>query len=279
MHTMSKSKPERKRTAFSVSPDPAYLYLTPNLEATLHKCRYTIDYRQGLTCILGDVGLGKSSIIRYLYNEYAERDDVEAVYIPSPNFATDFAFMKALCVELGLARRRSMLDQEGELRSHLTSVFDEDRNVVLFIDEAQRLTGKMLEIVRVLLNFETDDAKLIQIVLAAQLELRDRLKDDSKKALRSRIFAPSMLAPLTLDETAEMLDFRCELFGKRNPFGEEAVRALFERSGGVPRDGLKIAGIADNMRELHGADGVPVEGVHAAADEYEMLLGSNADVR
>jgi general secretion pathway protein A len=270
MQGMSKPKREAKRTAFSVSPDPAYLYITPNLEATLHKCRYTIDYRQGLTCILGDVGLGKSSIIRYLYNEYAERDDVEAIYIPSPNFATDFAFMKALCLELGLPKRRSMLDQEGELRVHLINVYSDDRNVVLFIDEAQRLTGKMLEIVRVLLNFETDDAKLIQIVLAGQLELRDRLKDPSKKALRSRIFAPSLLAPLTLDETVDMLEFRCAQFRQRNPFGQDAVRALFERSSGVPRDMLRIAGIAWDMARMHDVDEVPVDGVHAAADEYEM---------
>jgi len=270
MHDMSKPTRDAKRTAFSVSPDPAYLYLTANLEATLHKCRYTIDYRQGLTCILGDVGLGKSSIIRYLYNEYAEREDVEAIYIPSPNFATDFAFMKALCLDLGLAKRRSMLDQEGELRAHLIEAFGQDKNVVLFIDEAQRLKGKMLEIIRVLLNFETDDAKLIQIVLAGQLELRDSLKDPSKKALRSRIFAPSLLAPLTLDETREMIAFRCQLFGRPNPFEEEAVRALYERSSGVPRDMLKISGIADNMRLLHGVDTVPAEGVHAAADEYEM---------
>ena len=78
------------QTPFSLSPDPAYLYLTPNLEATLHKCRYTINYRQGLSCFLGDVGVGKSTILRAVYNEYAEREDIVSVMIPSPNFATSF---------------------------------------------------------------------------------------------------------------------------------------------------------------------------------------------
>ena len=260
----------RKKTPFSLSPDPAYLYLTPSLEATLHKCRYTIDYRQGLSVVLGDVGVGKSSILRTVYNEYAERDDVVAVMIPSPNFATDFAFVKALCLDLGLAARRSMLDQDGELRTHLINLYAEDKNAVVLIDEAQRLTGKMLEVVRVLLNFETDDAKLVQIILAGQLELRDKLKDPSKKAIRSRIFAPSLLAPLTLEETAGMIEFRCQQFGCPNPFDEAAVRAVYESSGGVPRDALKLCGLSWDMTQLHGLKQVPIEAVQAAVGEQDM---------
>src|ERR1041385_3461463 len=124
------------QTPFSLSPDPAYLYITPNLEATLHKCRYAIDYRQGLSAILGDIGVGKSSVIRYLHNEYAERDDTVVVYVPSPNFATDFAFVKALCLDLGLASRRSMLDQEAELRAFLIDLYGQEKNAVILIDEA-----------------------------------------------------------------------------------------------------------------------------------------------
>ncbi|HQR37975.1 MAG TPA: AAA family ATPase [Blastocatellia bacterium] len=257
-------------TPFSLSPDPAYLYLTPNLDATLHKCRYTIDYRQGLSCILGDVGVGKSTILRTVYNEYAERDDVVTVMIPSPNFATDFALVKSLCLDMGLAPRRSMLDQEGELRAFLINLYAEGKNAVVLIDEAQRLTGKMLEVVRVLLNFETDNAKLVQIILAAQLELRDKLKDASKKAIRSRIFAPSLLAPLTLDETAGMIEFRCSRFGTHNPFGADAVQAIYEASGGVPREALKICSIAWDMARLRGVESVPPEAIQAAAAELAM---------
>lgn len=258
------------QTPFSLSPDPAFLYLTPNLEATLHKCRYTINYRQGLSCILGDVGVGKSTILRTVYNEYAERDDVVTVMVPSPNFATDFALVKALCLDMGLPPRRSMLDQEGELRAFLIGLYAEGKNALVLIDESQRLTGKMLEVVRVLLNFETDNAKLVQIILAGQLELRDRLRDPSKKAIRSRIFAPSLLAPLTLDETAEMIQFRCSRFGSFNPFGPDAVKAIYEASGGVPREALKLCGIAWDMARLHGVDSVPPEAVMAAASEMRM---------
>jgi general secretion pathway protein A len=258
------------QTPFSLSPDPGYLYLTPNLEATLHKCRYTIDYRQGLSCILGDVGVGKSTILRAVYNEYAEREDVVTVLVPSPNFATDFALVKALCLDMGLSPRRSMLDQEGELRAFLIQLYSEGKNAVVLVDEAQRLTGKMLEVVRVLLNFETDNAKLVQIILAGQLELRDRLRDPSKKAIRSRIFAPSLLAPLTLDETAGMIEFRCSRYGCANPFGPETVKAIYEASGGVPREALKICGIAWDMARLHGVDLVPPDAILAASTELRM---------
>jgi general secretion pathway protein A len=79
---------------FSISPNPLLLYLTPSLRATLEKVRFVVDSKQGLTSILGDVGLGKSSILRYLFNEYDSRPDAVATMIASPNFPSEFAFLK-----------------------------------------------------------------------------------------------------------------------------------------------------------------------------------------
>ncbi|MGH9941702.1 MAG: ExeA family protein [Pyrinomonadaceae bacterium] len=233
-----------KRQPFSISPNPLLLYLTPALQVTLEKVRFVVDSRQGLTAILGDVGLGKSTVIRYLFNEYDSRDDIEATMIPSPNFPSEFAFLKKICADFGLPARRSMSDQENELRRFLVDLYTQDKICVVFIDEAQRLSGRQLELVRTLLNFETDDTKLIQIVLSAQLELRQKLMDTSKKALRSRIFAPSLLAPLSLNETQEMVDFRCERAGVPNAFAPDALEALYTRTGGVPREILKVAAVA-----------------------------------
>jgi general secretion pathway protein A len=229
---------------FSISPNPLLLYLTPALQVTLEKVRFVVDSRQGLTAILGDVGLGKSTVIRYLFNEYDSRDDVSATLIPSPNFPSEFAFLKKICADFGLPARRSMGDQENELRKHLLDLYARDKVCVVFIDEAQRLPGRQLELVRTLLNFETDETKLIQVVLSAQLELRAKLMDSSKKALRSRIFAPSMLAPLSLNETEEMVDFRCKQARVRNAFTKEALEALYTLTGGVPREILKVAAVA-----------------------------------
>src|SRR5215210_405839 len=211
---------------FSISPNPLLLYLTPALQVTLEKVRFVVDSRQGLTAILGDVGLGKSTVIRYLFNEYDAREDAEATLIPSPNFPSEFAFLKKICADFGLPARRSMVDQENELRNFLVGLYAEDKVCVVFIDEAQRLPGRQLELVRTLLNFETDDTKLIQVVLSAQLELRQKLMDSTKKALRSRIFAPSMLAALSPTETAEMIGFRCKQAHVPNPFTTEAVQRI-----------------------------------------------------
>ncbi len=88
-----------RKQPFSISPNPFLLYLTPALQVTLEKVRFVVDSRQGLTAILGDVGLGKSTVIRYLFNEYDAREDVAATLIPSPNFPSEFAFLKKICAD------------------------------------------------------------------------------------------------------------------------------------------------------------------------------------
>lgn len=264
MSTVLKTK---SKQPFSISPNPSLLYLTPSLKSTIHKVRYVIENRQGLTALLGDIGLGKSSCLRYLLGQYVGREDVVTALIPSPNFPSDFAFLKSLCGDFGLRPRRSMVDQEQELRGFLIELYTQDKTAVLFIDEAQRLTGKMLELVRVLLNFETEDTKLIQIVLAGQLELRTKLMDESKKAIRSRIFAPSLLAPLSLAETREMVAFRCEQAQVTNPFTDAALEAVYATTGGVPREILKVCAVAWDMAQMADLSKVPPDLIEAAASE------------
>jgi general secretion pathway protein A len=257
---------------FSTSPDPFMLYLTPNIKTALHKVKYVIDRKQGLTTILGDVGMGKSSLLRYINMQFRERDDVVSAYIPSPNFPTDFAFLKVICGDFGVASRRSMVAQEQELRAFLTSVYSEGKTAILFIDEAQKLTGKQLEMIRVMLNIETHKAKLIQIVLAAQLELRDKLKDPTKKALRSRIIYPSHLSPLSLLEAREMIAFRCETTGVQNPFSAETVEAIYNAAQGVPREILKVAAAAYDLAQMRGISQVPPEAIPVAVQEMGINL-------
>lgn len=261
-------------TPFTTSPNPNCLYLTPSLKAVLHKVRFTISRRQGLTCILGDIGLGKSTVMRFLHAEYDALDDVVAVLIPTPVFSSEFSMLKAICLDLGLAPRKSIYDQQRELQDFLFEQFAAEKNVVLFVDEAQRLTAKMLEVVRAMLNVETNTHKLIQIVLAGQLDLRDRLLEDKNKALYSRIFAPSLLHSLTFPETQEMIRFRCEYAGIEDPFPEATVERLYELTGGVPRTVLRVCALAHAMMDLAEVDHVPVELVESAAAEY--ALGKDA---
>jgi type II secretory pathway predicted ATPase ExeA len=152
-----------------------------------------------------------------------------------------------------------MQKQESELNSFLIQKYSENQRVVLFIDEAQKLPGVQLELLRTLLNFETGKHKLIQIVIAAQLELRQKLADPSKKALRSRIFAPSSLEALTLEETEQMVDFRCEQAGIANPFSKPAIQSIYTLTGGIPREILKTCAIGMEMMREAGVANIEPE--------------------
>ncbi len=219
---------------------------------------------------MGDVGLGKSTLVRFLMDEFIERDDLVVAGILSPTYPTDFAFLKAICGEFGLAPKRSLLKQEQELREFLVGLDGEDKTAVLFIDEAQRLKGVQLELIRTLLNFETEENKLIQIVLCGQLELRTKLMDSTKKALRSRILLPSLLAPLSPEETAAMVLFRCEKAGFKCPFSDEVLREIYDKSGGVPREVLKICQVMFSESVKMNVSEIPADWVSPIAGEVTL---------
>jgi general secretion pathway protein A len=267
---------------FGISPNPLYLYQTEAIKATLHKIRYCITRRQGLTCLLGDVGHGKSTILRYAYTEFDALEQVEAKLIPTPNYSSDFAFLKALCGEFGLPVRRSLLDQEAELRDFLVKQMVERRLVVVFIDEGQKLSNKMLEVVRSILNFETNDAKLIQLVISGQLDLRDRLLGKDLKAIKSRIVMPTVLNAMSASEMRAMLEWRCQLTPIPLPFTDSALDRIYELTGGVPRDVLQLSGLAYEIMQLTGAaqiDADMVTGAHVETDisgvgEHALAAGN-----
>jgi general secretion pathway protein A len=250
---------------FSTSPDPDMLYMTDSLDETLDKLRFTIDRRQGVSVVYGDVGHGKSTFMRFLYNEYMERGDTTVAYLPSPKYKSEFAFLKAICTELSLPTKRSFQEQETLLREFLYENYREGRNCAVMIDEAQSLPGHALELVRTLLNFETDRAKLINLILCGQFELRTRLADKTKKALRSRILTVSTLNAFSLADLEAMIKFRCEKAGLEVNFPPEAIETLFRLTGGVPRDVIKLCELSWYLSLRHKLDHVPPEAVEAAA--------------
>jgi len=260
------------RHPFLIGPDPALLHLTASLKATLQKIRLVFELRQGLTTMLGDVGMGKTTVLRYLHGQYVNREDCVTAYLPSPNFPSEFAFLKSICGEFGLSPKRSMVSQEQELRGFLADIYKQSKTAILFVDEAHCLNGKHLELIRVLLNFETDKTKLLQILLVAQLELREKLREPSRRAIRSRIFAPSLLAALTLNETREMIAFRCEQVQVANPFPDKTVEAIYLKTGGVPREVLKISLMAWELAQRLNESSVPPEAIEEIAPEatYEQ---------
>lgn len=252
-------------TVFSISPNPRFFYITPSVQAAIAKTKYVIRSRQGLTTLIGDVGLGKTSLLRLLYNEYADDANHSVAFMVNPKQTSETAFLKAICTEFGVTTRRSQRETEYELRSYLIEQYRAGKNVVLFIDEAQQLKGPMFEQIRQILNFETDETKLISIVMAGQVELRYKLSDKSKRALVSRIAVSSTLDAMSPEETAGMIDFRCHVAGVRNPFEPEAVNSIYLWSKGVPREAIKLSAMSVQYALLNALDSIPADLVELAA--------------
>jgi general secretion pathway protein A len=249
---------------FSLSPNPRYFYITPSAKAAIAKTKYVIRQRLGLTTIIGDVGLGKTSLLRLMFQEYVDDPDYVAAFIVNPKQRSETTFLKAICREFGVHTRRSLLDTEYELRDFLTTQLQTNRHAIVFIDESQQLRGPMFEMIRQILNFETDTQKLITIVLAGQIELRYKLADVSKRALVSRIAVSSTLDALTLDETKAMLDFRCSVAEVPNPFSPDAIAAIYQYSKGVPREILKLGGLSVDYAKTNLQESVTQEIIELA---------------
>lgn len=254
-------------TPFSLSPNPNAIHLTNSLKAVVSKSRFTIDDRQGLTCIVGDLGLGKSTVLRYLHTEYDANEENKTCLITSPDFTSPFAMLKYICQDFGIDLKPSSMAQQRVLFEFLIAEYSAGRNVVLFIDEAQTLNNKQLELIRSMLNFETNTAKLVQFVLAGQIELRANLSHKKNRHLASRVSTYSNLNPLTLAESKEMIIKRCEYADIQNPFTDEDIKTIYTKSGGVPRAVIKLCAILYKAMQDHELDKIPIEEIEGAGED------------
>lgn len=253
--------------AFSISPNPRFFYVTPSIQAAIAKTNYVIRSNQGLTTIIGDVGLGKTSLLRLLFNEYDDNPNYTTAFIVNPKQTTETAFLKAICTEFEVPTRRSQRETEYELRAFLYDQAQNNKTVVLFIDEAQQLRGPMFEQIRQILNYETDDRKLLNVIMAGQIELRYKLADRSKRALVSRIAVSSVLDAMTLEETAGMIDFRCNVAQVSNRFENEAVEAVYNLSKGIPREVIKLCAMSVQYALLNETETIPKAIVELACQD------------
>jgi general secretion pathway protein A len=226
---------------FTLSPNPAWMYLTPSTLASIESVRAMIDDGQGLAAIFGEPGMGKSSLLRYLHSEYADETKYRTGFLTRVDFSSPFAFTKRISDEFEIEPRRSLAVQNSVLEDFLLAEHEAGRTVVLFLDEGQSLDWELLEVIRNLLNFETNVRKLIQVVVAGQVELLERIRAKrNMKALASRIFSPVMIEPLDESETVDMVKFRCERARVPCPFSDEALRMIHAKGRGVPREILKL---------------------------------------
>jgi general secretion pathway protein A len=257
---------------FSITPDPAFVYLSPEHREALAHLVYGVGQggSGGFVQLTGEVGTGKTTLCRCLLEQLA--DDTRVALVLNP-LLTPRELLATICEELGIdtdgiaESNKALVDA---LNRYLLEQHAGGHRVVVVIDEAQNLSPDALEQVRLLTNLETPKEKLLQMVLLGQPELRQLLQRQDLRQLAQRITARYHLAPLNDTETAAYVRHRMKVAGaQRSPFTRSALRALYRRSGGVPR---LINIIAD--RALAGAYGretlrVNARLVHAAADEVQ----------
>ena len=260
---------------FSTVPSPRYLFLTPTHATALTKTRFIVEARKGLTVIFGDTGMGKSSLARLLHQDFLDRG-FHSVLLTNPSYPTPNALLRTIIQEFQLPRTaRAYKENLDLLKAHLLDqALGQGKIVVLILDEAQTLRYPLLELLRQLINYETNEQKLLQLVLFAQEELRVKLAHPRGRSIRSRVAMASTLDRLGLEETERMIDFRWRVAsgGQQHPFVEEAVSALFEHAGGIPREINILADNALLLAYLQGQKRVTRGLVEEAARERRANL-------
>lgn len=227
-----------KKEPFSTSPDPAFFYRSFSHNAALQRLEILVRLKRGLGIILGDVGVGKTTMSRALLQNFANEQDYIFHIMLDPSYRSEFQFLESLVKIFGLKpASRSTLDYREEIERYLfRKGVDEHKTVVLLIDEGQKLSGPFLEILRTVLNYETNEYKLLQLVIVAQMELLPRIK--KIKNFYDRIGLKYIINPLDEKETKEMVLFRLSQAGLEDPkglFTDGSLKLIYGYGQGYPR--------------------------------------------
>jgi general secretion pathway protein A len=222
---------------FAITPDPRYLYLSERHAEALAHLLYGINEAGGFVQLTGEVGTGKTTIIRSLLSQTPKHAHIALILNPR---MTAPEFLRTLCEELGLeipwGSAGSQKDLVDILNTYLLRAHAEGRRIVLVVDEAQNLATDVLEQVRLLTNLETNTQKLLQIILIGQPELRELLARTELRQLAQRITGRYHLAPLSRAETEAYVLHRLRVAGATTDvFTSGALAEVFRLSGGVPR--------------------------------------------
>jgi general secretion pathway protein A len=221
---------------FTITPDPRYLFMSERHGEGLAHLVYGVTESGGFIQLTGEVGTGKTTLVRTLLGKIPAEVDIALILNPQ---LTAVEFLVTICEELGIPvpnRRHSAKALVDALNQHLLAAHARGRRTILLIDEAQNLAEDVLEQLRLLTNLETAKQKLLQIILIAQPELRDKLSKTSLRQLTQRITGRYHLEPLSRDEACQYIDHRLRVAGALTEiFDMPAKREVFRLSGGVPR--------------------------------------------
>ena len=225
---------------FSTSPDPNFFYRSTEHRTALTTVMIEIRLRRGLSVILGDIGTGKTTLSRKLFQMLSIRDGINFYMILDPSYDSEELFLLSLIKTFGIKINTdncNILDLKAGLKDFLFQKgASENKTVVLLIDEAQKLNPLSVEVLRMLLNYETNEFKLLQLVLLGQMELLPRLTE--AKNFMDRISLMYKIKPFSMDDTKEMIQFRLRQAGyqgRERLFTEEIIEEIYKYTEGYPR--------------------------------------------
>jgi len=240
---------------FSITPDPTFLYMSPGHEEVLTSIIYGIQGRRGIIAVMGEVGIGKTTLLNTALEWLSAKTKVAYVI----NFDVNFDDLLSMAItKLGLAtsgQKLSKIEALQRLNDFALKQLSEGGSIALIVDEAQNLDQRAMENLRLLSNMETAKHKLIQIVLSGQPELEKKLARPELRQLTERISIRRYLKPLQDKETYEYIQHRLDVAQYNGPplFHPEAQHLIWRVSQGIPR---KINILCDNAlfigyRERH----------------------------
>jgi len=226
-----------KEKPFSITPDPRYLFMSERHAEALAHLMYGVNEAGGFVQLTGDIGTGKTTLVRTMLEKMPQHADVAVILNPriSPQ-----ELLLSICQELAIvvseAAATSSKALVDMLNVRLLAAHAQGRRVIVIVDEAQNLSADTLEQVRLLTNLETPSAKLMQIILIGQPELRDVLAHSGLKQLAQRITGRYHLAPLTRDDSIAYARHRLKIAGATGEiFTGSALREVYRLTAGVPR--------------------------------------------
>lgn len=224
---------------FEINPDPEFLFLSESHREALAHLIYAARERKGFTVITGEVGTGKTTLVRAFLSQLNGKVQgrIKTAYIFNPKLTTD-DFIRYICEDLGIKEERHSKGQYiSQLHNSLLEHYSRDERVILIIDEAQALSPALLEEVRLLTNLETTKCKLLQVMLIGQPEIDRVLNSHPFRQLKQRITLRYHLQPLDQSDTKKYIEKRLVKAGAADTdiFTPRALRKIYGYSKGIPR--------------------------------------------
>jgi general secretion pathway protein A len=262
---------------FNVTPDPRFLFFSDRHREAFDSLLYGVEHRKGFIVLTGEVGCGKTTVCRSVLNNLP--GTTRSAFILNPSL-TAAQLVRSILLDLGLeAKGQDKLVHITQLNRFLLQCLEKGENVAVIIDESQNLDPQLMEQVRMLSNLETDQHKLMQIILSGQPELKERLKQPDLRQLRQRVMVHCDLEPLSVVEAALYIQHRLKVAGAFEPaqiFNSAAIQRIHGQTQGIPRqintvcDRSLLSAYVRRDRQVTPLD------VQNALSELTTLIGESA---